>query len=63
MYEGCFLQTRLSKTFNVSVDQKIRSTIYLKTCDRAFETLGRTFETLGRAFKTLGRAFEDFREN
>ena len=56
MYEGCFLQTRLSKTFNVSVDQKIRSTIYLKTCDRAFETLGRTFET-------LGRAFEDFREN
>ena len=56
MYEGCFLQTRFSKTLNVSVDQKTRPGICFKTC-------GRAFETLGRAFKTLGQAFDDLREN
>ena len=56
MHEGCFLQTRLSKTINVSVDQKTRPSICFKTCARAFETLG-------RALKTLGRALEDLREN
>ena len=56
MYEGCFLQTRLSKTLNVFVDQKTRPSIYFKTC-------GRAFETLSRAFETLGRVFEDLREN
>ena len=45
MYEGCFLQTRLSKTVNVSVDQKTRPSIYFKTCGGAFETLSRAFET------------------
>ena len=32
MYEGCFLQTRLSKTLDVSADQKIRPSICFKTC-------------------------------
>ena len=53
MYEGCFLQTRLSKALNVSVDQMTRPRIYFKTCGRAFERLSRAFETLGQAFETL----------
>ena len=63
MHEGCFLQTRLSKTLNVSVDQKTRPSISFKTCRRTFERLSRAFETLGQAFQTLGRAFEGLREN
>ena len=62
-YEGCFLQTKLSKALNVSVDQKTRPSICSKICGGAFETLSRAFETLGRAFKTLDLAFEDLREN
>ena len=49
MYEGCFLRARLSKTLNVSIDQKTRPSI--------------CFETSVRAFETLGQAFEDLREN
>ena len=49
MNEGCFLQTRLSETLNVSVDQKARP----KIC----------FKTSGRAFKLLDRAFEGLKEN
>ena len=56
MYEGCFLQTRLSKTLNASIDQKTRLNICFKTCSRAFDTLS-------RAFKTLDRVFEGLREN
>ena len=56
MYEGCFLQTRLSKVLNASVDQKTRSGI-------CFKTFGRAFETLGRAYETLSRAFEGLRAN
>ena len=48
MYEGCFLQARLSKTLNVSIDQKTRPSI---------------FETSVRDFGTIGQAFEDLREN
>ena len=63
MYESCFLQTRLPKTLNVSVDQKTRMSFCFKTCALAFETLSQAFETLGRAFKTLGWASDDLREN
>ena len=34
MYEGSFLQTRWTKTLNVSVDQKTRPSICLKICDQ-----------------------------
>ena len=30
MYEGCFLQTRLSKTLNVSIDQRLAQAFVLK---------------------------------
>ena len=36
MYEGCFLQTSLSKTI-VSFDQNTRPSICFKTSDRALE--------------------------
>ena len=62
MHEGCFLQTRLSNTFNVFLDQKTQPSIRFKTCGWAFETLRRAFKTLDRAFETLDRAFEDLRE-
>ena len=62
MHEGCFLQTRLSNTLNVSVDQKTQPSIRFKTCGWAFETLRRAFKTLDWAFETLDRAFEDLRE-
>ena len=39
MYEGCFLQTRLSKTLDVSVDQMNLTSICFKTLGRAFEGL------------------------
>ena len=61
MYEGCFLQTRFSKIFNVSVDQKARPSICFKTRGGAFETLGGAFEgvkdkkKLAREFEKLGR--------
>ena len=60
MYEVCFLQTRLSKILNVSVDQKTRPSI-CKTRGQAFETLSRAFEILEKtnssdeSFKKLGR--------
>ena len=63
MCEGWFLQTRLSKIVNVSVDQKTQPSICFKKCRRAFEKLSRAFETLGRAFQTLGQGFEGLREN
>ena len=53
MYEGCFLQTRLSKTLNVSIDQNTRPSICFKTFGQAFERLSRAFDTLGRAFEGL----------
>ena len=53
MYEGCFLQTRLSKTYNISIDQKTRPSICFKRYGGAIETLSRTFETLGRDFEGL----------
>ena len=61
MYEVCFLQTRLSKILNVSVDQKTRPSICFKTRSQAFETLSRAFEILEKtnssdeSFKKLGR--------
>ena len=61
MYEVCFLQTRLSKILNVSVDQKTRPSICFKTRGQAFETLSRAFEILEKtnssdeSFKKLGR--------
>ena len=64
MYEGRFLQTILSKTLNVSVNQKNRSNICFKKCGQALETLSRASEKLGRAFEGLrenqmfGREFE-----
>ena len=63
MNAGCFLQTRLSKTLDVSIDQKAWSSICFKTCGGAFEKLSRAFKTLSRAFQTIGRAFEGLREN
>ena len=66
MYEGCILQTRLSKILNVSADQKTRLSIYFKKCRKAFETLSRAFETLCRGFEglrenpKLGREFGKF---
>ena len=63
MYESCFLQTTFLKMFHVPFDQKTRSSICFKTCDRTFETLTRSFETLDQAFETLCRAFEGLREN
>ena len=63
MYEGCFLQTRLLKILNVSVDQKTWPSICFKTCGRAFEMRSRAFETLGQAFETLSQPFEGLREN
>ena len=51
MYEG-FLQTMLSKTLNVSVDQKTRPSICFKTCGRSFAKLSWAFETVGQDFKT-----------
>ena len=53
----CFLQSRLSKTLNVSVNQKTRLRISFKTCSGVFETLSRPFETLGRVFGKLDRVF------
>ena len=63
MYEGWFLQTKLSKSLYVSVYQKTWPRIFFKTLSRAFETLNRAFKTLSRAFETLGRVFEGLREN
>ena len=51
MYEGYFLQIRLSKTLDVSVDQKTRPSICFKTCSRAFETLSRAFLGFRRKLK------------
>ena len=62
-YKGCFLQTRLWRAINVSVNQKIRPSICFKTWLRAFERLSRAFKTLGKAFKTLNQACEGLREN
>ena len=42
-YVGCFLQTKISKTLNVTVDQ-----ICFKTRGRVFQTLKRVFQTLNR---------------
>ena len=53
MYEDCFLQTRLSKTLNLSVDQKTRQNICLKTCGGAFERLSWAFKTLNQTFEGL----------
>ena len=47
----CFLQTRLSNTLNVSVDQETQSSIYFKTCNQAFEMLSRAFEILAEFLK------------
>ena len=65
MYEGCFIQTRLSKAPKVSVDQKTRPRIYFKTCGWAFETLSQAFETLLRVqekTKSLAESFESSAE-
>ena len=58
MYEGCFLQIRLSKVLNMHIDQNTRVSIYFKTLGRTIENLSRAFESLGQAFETRGRAFE-----
>lgn len=44
----------------MSVDQKTRPRIFLKTGNRSFETLSRAFETLGQAFECL-RESQKFR--
>ena len=54
MYAGYFLQTRFSKTLNVSIDQKTRPNICFKTHGQAFKTLCRAFQALGQAFEVLG---------
>ena len=56
MYECSFLQTRLLKIPNVSVDQKTGLSIY-------FEKRGRAFETLSQAFETLYQTLEGVRES
>ena len=59
--KSAFLQTRLSKILNVSVDQKTRPSICFKTRGQTFETLSRAFEILEKtnssdeSFKKLGR--------
>ena len=53
MYEGCFIHNKLLKTFNMSVDQKTRQSIFSKTYGRAFERFNQVFGTLGRAFEGL----------
>ena len=57
-----FYRPDYQKLFNVSVDQKTRSSICFSTCGRVFKTLSRVFGTLDGAFKTLDRTFESLRE-
>ena len=60
MFEGCFLQTRFLKIFNVSVDQKTRPTTCFKTRGRAGEgltenqKLGQKVEKIDRVSGMLG---------
>ena len=53
MYEGCFLQTRLSRVLKVTVDQKTRPSICLKTSGRSFLTLIQALETPDQVFEGL----------
>ena len=47
-YVGCFLQTKISKILNVTVDQ-----ICFKARGRVFQTLKRVSETLDRGFTEM----------
>ena len=66
MYEGCFLQTRVAKTLNISVDLKTRPSFCFTKYGHTFEKLGQAFEglrensKLGRELEKLGRVFEMF---
>ena len=59
MYKGYFLQTRLSKILNVSIDQKTRASICFKTCGRAIETLTRAFEGLREKTKSWAECLKN----
>ena len=50
---GLLFTEQISKTLNVSVNQKTRQSICLKTCGGAIEMLSHVFETLGRVFQGL----------